>query len=157
MNEFALARVIHVLAVVHWIGGVAMITTVVIPIIRKSRSDAESVELFEAIEKKFAASQDRDSHRRWYRLLHARFHRRLEPVFRATVLVDPCNDHRLGIVHVRTLGGRAVVSTPPVQKACANEPAKDILVRADFPMIMLTLSLVTIAGAVAGSHGWLAT
>jgi len=54
LNEFALARVIHVLAVVLWIGGVAMITTVVIPIIRKFRSGVESVELFEAIGKKFS-------------------------------------------------------------------------------------------------------
>ena len=32
MNEFAFARVLHVLGVVLWIGGVAMVTTVLLPI-----------------------------------------------------------------------------------------------------------------------------
>ena len=54
MNEFALVMVIHVLAVVLWVGGVGMVTTVVIPIIRKSSSDADSVDMFEAIQKRFA-------------------------------------------------------------------------------------------------------
>ena len=54
MNEFALARVIHVLAVVLWIGGVAMVTTVLIPIIRTTPSDANAVEMFERFEKRFA-------------------------------------------------------------------------------------------------------
>lgn len=93
MNEFALARVIHVLAVVLWIGGVAMITTVVIPIIRKSRSDVDSVELFEAIEKII----------------------------------------RCKAVMFVLLGSRAVVPTSPFRQARANETAKDIHVRADFP------------------------
>lgn len=34
MNEFALARVLHVLGVVLWIGGVAMVTTVLLPAVR---------------------------------------------------------------------------------------------------------------------------
>ncbi len=35
MEYFTLARIIHVLAVVLWIGGVAMVTTVIIPSIKK--------------------------------------------------------------------------------------------------------------------------
>jgi uncharacterized membrane protein len=31
MDDFALARALHVLALVHWIGGVAMVTTIVLP------------------------------------------------------------------------------------------------------------------------------
>ena len=54
MNEFELASVIHVLTVVLWVGGVAMVTAVVIPIIRRSASDARAVELFESIQKRFA-------------------------------------------------------------------------------------------------------
>jgi uncharacterized membrane protein len=54
LNEFELASVIHVLTVVLWVGGVAMVTAVVIPIIRRSASDARAVELFESIQKRFA-------------------------------------------------------------------------------------------------------
>ena len=35
MNDFVLARVIHVLGVVLWIGGVAMVTTVLLPALRR--------------------------------------------------------------------------------------------------------------------------
>jgi uncharacterized membrane protein len=43
LDEFALARVIHVLAVVLWIGGVAMVATVLIPAIRTMKSDADQI------------------------------------------------------------------------------------------------------------------
>ena len=54
MPPVVLARVVHVLAVVLWIGGVAFVTTVVIPAIRKVPSDAQRLELFEALESRFA-------------------------------------------------------------------------------------------------------
>jgi hypothetical protein len=31
INDFAVARALHVLALVHWIGGVTMVTTIVLP------------------------------------------------------------------------------------------------------------------------------
>jgi uncharacterized membrane protein len=34
MDAYVLARVLHVLAVVHWIGGVAMVTLVILPQMR---------------------------------------------------------------------------------------------------------------------------
>ncbi|MEE8288072.1 MAG: hypothetical protein V3R25_01520 [Nitrosomonadaceae bacterium] len=46
MNELALARVIHLLGVVLWIGGVAMITTILLPAIAKMQSAAEKIEFF---------------------------------------------------------------------------------------------------------------
>jgi len=54
MNELALARVIHLLGVVLWIGGVAMITTILLPTIAKMPSAAEKIEFFEHIENRFA-------------------------------------------------------------------------------------------------------
>ena len=42
--------VIHVLAMVLWAGGVGMVTTVVIPIVRRLPADANTVEMFEAIQ-----------------------------------------------------------------------------------------------------------
>ena len=38
METFTLARVIHVIAVILWIGGVAMVTTVIIPAVKKLKS-----------------------------------------------------------------------------------------------------------------------
>ena len=45
--EFALARVIHILAVVLWIGGVAMVTTVLLPAIKRMDSTEDRISLFE--------------------------------------------------------------------------------------------------------------
>jgi uncharacterized membrane protein len=54
MPDLVLARVVHVLSVVLWIGGVAFVTTVLIPAIRRLPTDAERIELFERLESRFA-------------------------------------------------------------------------------------------------------
>ena len=54
MEYFTLARVIHVLAVILWIGGVAMVTTVIIPAVKIMKAKEEQIETFEKIEGRFA-------------------------------------------------------------------------------------------------------
>jgi uncharacterized membrane protein len=54
MEYFTLARVLHVLAVVLWIGGVAMVTTVIIPAVKRMKSKEDKIETFEKIEGRFA-------------------------------------------------------------------------------------------------------
>ena len=54
MTSFVAARVVHVLSVVFWIGGVAFVTTVLIPAIRRMPSEANRIELFEQLESRFA-------------------------------------------------------------------------------------------------------
>ncbi len=54
MPDFILARVAHVLAVVLWIGGVGMVTTVLLPEIRRSYPAAERLGVFHGLEKRFA-------------------------------------------------------------------------------------------------------
>ena len=51
MDDIAVARAIHVFAVVVWIGGVAMVTTVILPIVRRSEKDR--LALLEAVEQRF--------------------------------------------------------------------------------------------------------
>jgi uncharacterized membrane protein len=53
MDDVAIARALHVLAVVHWIGGVAMVTTVILPAIAQSSEPSRRLDLFEAIEARF--------------------------------------------------------------------------------------------------------
>jgi uncharacterized membrane protein len=50
VSDIVLARVVHVLAVVLWIGGVGMVTTVLLPSIRRSRQSAERFAVFHALE-----------------------------------------------------------------------------------------------------------
>jgi len=53
MDNFAIARSLHVLAVVIWIGGVAMVTMVVLPAIRRGDLGPNRLQEFEAIERRF--------------------------------------------------------------------------------------------------------
>ena len=54
MNDFAVARALHVLALVHWIGGVAMVTTIVLPRARALADPQAALTAFEAFERPFA-------------------------------------------------------------------------------------------------------
>jgi uncharacterized membrane protein len=49
-----LARVVHVIGVVLWIGGVAFVTTVLIPSLRRMPEKERRFELFESLEGRFA-------------------------------------------------------------------------------------------------------
>jgi len=51
---FGLARAFHVLGVVLWIGGVAFVTTTLIPSLRKMSDSDKRLALFEQLEGKFA-------------------------------------------------------------------------------------------------------
>ena len=55
MDGWTIARVLHVLGVVLWIGGVAMVTTVLLPATRRLKTPQERVAFFENIERGFAA------------------------------------------------------------------------------------------------------
>ena len=54
MDTHVLARMIHVLAIVHWIGGVAMVTLVILPQMLRLPA-AERIDGFERIEGRFGA------------------------------------------------------------------------------------------------------
>jgi uncharacterized membrane protein len=53
MNDVIFARVLHVLAVVVWIGGVSMATTVLLPTVRHGILGEKRLDAFEAIERRF--------------------------------------------------------------------------------------------------------
>ena len=53
-NYFVIARTLHVIGVVLWIGGVAFVTTVLIPSLKKITDTDNRLELFEQLEGRFA-------------------------------------------------------------------------------------------------------
>lgn len=54
MDDLTIARALHVAALVHWIGGVSMVTLVLLPGIKRTIPAAERLPLFEMIEGRFA-------------------------------------------------------------------------------------------------------
>ena len=53
MDDVTLARALHVLAVILWIGGVAFVTTVLLPAVHDLQASAERVVFFETVERRF--------------------------------------------------------------------------------------------------------
>lgn len=54
MTDFGIARALHLLAIVLWIGGVAMVTTVLLPAIHRTCAPEDRFAAFHAVEARFA-------------------------------------------------------------------------------------------------------
>src|SRR5271167_1374555 len=54
VDDVTIARALHVLAVVLWIGGVAFVTTVLLPAVRNTHAPADRVVFFENVERHFS-------------------------------------------------------------------------------------------------------
>lgn len=54
MDDFAIAHIIHVVAVVFWIGGVGFVTLIIMPAIRASTTENDRPASFARIEGRFA-------------------------------------------------------------------------------------------------------
>lgn len=63
MGTLVLARVVHVVAVVLWIGGVGMVTTVLLPSLRRTQDAGRRLTAFHDLERPFAKQA------RWLTLL----------------------------------------------------------------------------------------
>jgi uncharacterized membrane protein len=51
----ALARAVHLLSIVHWIGGLAVVTTIILPKARRLQTPQLCLDAFEGFERQFAA------------------------------------------------------------------------------------------------------
>ncbi|MBL8642423.1 MAG: hypothetical protein JNK21_00710 [Rhodospirillaceae bacterium] len=54
MDDLALARLIHILALIHWIGGVSLVTAVLLPAVRRFAEPTRRIAVFEEIEGRFS-------------------------------------------------------------------------------------------------------
>ena len=152
MIDLAIARALHVLAVLVWIGGVALVSMVVLPAARAARN----LEIFERVERRFAAQT------RWTLLvagasgLYLVWRLGLWPRFaearfwwmHAMVVLWLGYALALFILEPRILRARFAARL-------AREPDRALARMARHHWFVLALSLAVVAGAVAGSHGFL--
>jgi uncharacterized membrane protein len=54
MDDITIARAVHVLSVIHWIGGVAFVTTVILPVCAAIDEPARRAAFFEEVESRFS-------------------------------------------------------------------------------------------------------
>ena len=155
MDPAIVARALHVLGVVLWIGGVAFVTTVLLPSVRRLKSPEERVAFFESIEGRFAwqargttllvgatgfhltAAWDL-----WHRFTNAAYwwmHARVIVWVLFTVMLfvaEPLFLHRQLVERAK------------------RDPDGTFRRIERMHWALLTMSLVTVGGAVAGAHGW---
>ena len=154
MDDVAIARAVHVVSVVFWIGGVAFVTTVLLPAARRLKAPDERMMFFDAVERRFA----------W----QARISTVLAGLTGLYMLgrLDLWDRFRYGsywwmhaMVVVWLLFTLMLFVAEPLilhrwllARAKAAPEATFRLVEWSH-RILLILSLIAVAGAVAGSHG----
>jgi uncharacterized membrane protein len=155
VDDISLARALHVVSVVLWIGGVGFVTSVMLPAIRRLKAPEERLSFFDAFEARFArqarVTTTLAGLSGLYMLIRLDlWYRFFEPGFwwmHAMVLVwalfalmlfvaEPVFLHRWFAAHAHTA------------------PESTFRLIEWLHWILLALSLVTVLGAVAGSHGF---
>lgn len=155
MEELSLARALHVLAVVVWIGGVGMATTVVLPAVRRGDLGSDRLRAFHAIEKRFVwqarAAVIVVGLSGFYMVaefdLWSRFHSLDYWWMHAMVCV-------WAIFMLLLFVGEPFVLHRRLPGMVARDPHAAFRRLHLVHVVLLTLSLITVFGAVAGSHGW---
>jgi uncharacterized membrane protein len=151
--DLAIARAVHVLAVVLWIGGVGLVTTALLPALRGLPAD-QRLALFGAVERRFRTIAricvllagasglymlfGLDAWDRFTELSYWWMHAMVLVwlIFAAILFVlEP-------LMHRRGTASRSTADPDAMLRRMAG-----------LHWILLTLSLLTIAGAVLGSHG----
>jgi uncharacterized membrane protein len=153
MNDFILARAIHVLSVVMWIGGVAFVTTVAMPAIRHSSPPEERLAAFHRFESRFAPQA-----RVWVLLAGASG---LWMIWRLDMW-SRFEDGRYWWMHAMVclwaLFALMLFVIEPFflhrRMEASLEPARVFARIERMHRVLLALSLLTVGAAVAGSHGW---
>jgi len=155
VDPAVITRALHVLGVVLWIGGVAFVTTVLLPAVRRLKPPEERVEFFETLERRFAWQA-----RGTTLLVGATgFHlvaawdlrgRFASPAYwwmHAMVAVWAIFTVMLFVAEPLFLHRRLI-------ERAKRDPEGTFHRIERMHWVLLTISLVTVLGAVAGAHGW---
>ena len=154
MTDITLARALHVVAIVLWIGGVGMVTTVLLPAIRRRTPAAERFAQFHAIEHGFARQA------RWTTALAG------ATGFYMTWRFDlwdrfaaaeywwmPAMVATWAVFTLMLFVIEPLLLDRMLQRRAARAPEATYRLIERLHWGLLALSLVTVAGAVAGAHG----
>jgi uncharacterized membrane protein len=155
MTDVIAARALHVLAVVIWIGGVWLVTTVALPAVRRGAFGADRLRAFQTIERRFAWQA-----RTAIVVVGA-------TGFYMTAQFDLWDRFRgagfwwmhamVGVWALFALGLFVVepfVLHRRLHQLAAADPDRFFARLQRAHWVLLVLSLATIFGAVAGSQGW---
>jgi uncharacterized membrane protein len=155
MDDVVAARALHVLAVVIWIGGVSMVTTVALPAVGRGDLGQDRLQAFQTMERRFVW-QARTAvvlvgltgfYMTWRLDLWDRFRTAGFWWMHAMVCVWLLYTIVLFVAEPLILHRR-------FNMWASAEPQKAFAWLQRVHWMLLVLSLVTVVGAVAGSQGW---
>jgi uncharacterized membrane protein len=152
MDDFTIARALHVLAVLMWIGGVGFVTCVVMPSVRRNDARADWLQAFARIERGFAPQA-----RLWVLLAGASG---FWMIYRGQMW-DRFEDPRFWWMHAMLclwlFFAAMLFVVEPLLRRRSSPPSVEPSVKFQrleiVHRVLLILALVTVLGAVAGSHG----
>lgn len=154
MDDLTIARAVHVLSIVLWIGGVGMVTTAVLPAARRLPDPTDGMAMFHRIEAAFSPQA-----RLWVLLAGASglyMLMRIDDWNRFTLLAYWWMYAMIAVWLVFAIM-LFIVEPLLTHRQIANHrqaaSERSLRMIAQLHWILLVASLVTILGAVAGSHG----
>jgi uncharacterized membrane protein len=147
------ARALHVLAVVLWIGGVAMVTTVLLPAVRNAAAE-DRMALFSRLEARFARQSRATTllaGATGFYLVHTLdlWHRFAELRYwwmGAMVLVWAVFTLMLFVLE-------PLILHRWLEQRAMRDPDGTLRLVTSLHWVLLALSVITVIGAVAGAHG----
>lgn len=154
--DMTLARALHVLAVVHWIGGVTFVTLVLLPALTKHVAPAQRLALFEALEQRLGRQARLSTllaglsgfYKTWRLDAWSRF-------------LDPHYWWMHAMLTVWVTFSIVLFIAEPLflhrwfRTRALLEPDASFLLLQRFHAAALVVSLITTGGAVIGAHGGL--
>jgi len=155
VDHTIIARALHILGVVLWIGGVGFVTTVLLPAVRRMKTAEERVAFFETVEQRFAWQARVTSALvggSGMYLIHAwnlwdRFRCPSYWWMHVMVLVWVVFTVMLFVAEPLFLHRRLL-------EAARLHPEATFRRIERMHWLLLTISLVAVVGGAAGSHGW---
>ena len=155
MDDVTLARALHVLGVIHWIGGLAFVTLIVLPLAGSRSTSEEALQLFTGVERRFAA-QVRIS----IPLVGATG---LWMTYRLNVwdrFVDPSYWWMMAMLGLWLVFMLMVFVLEPLlldifETKARHNPASALRRVSRLHAFLLALATLTALGAVAGAHGFI--
>lgn len=155
-DDLALARALHILGVVIWIGGVSMATTVALPAVRRGALGEDRLAAFHAFESRFVWQARTavlivglsgyymiERLDLWWRFADIQFW-----WMHAMVFV-------WALFFLLLFVGEPLVLHRYFPQWARRDPERAFAVLHGVHVALLALAIVTTFGAVAGSHGWL--
>lgn len=152
MDDFTIARIVHVVAVLMWIGGVAFVTTVMLPAIRREHQATERLAAFHRIENGFARQA-----RIWVLLAGLSGFWMVERTDMWGRFADPAYWWMWAMLLVWLAFAIMLFLLEPLflhkRMAASPDPQRDYRRMENMHRLLLGAAIIATIGATGGSHG----